>query len=213
MAATLYSAMVTEVAPDVSECPGFVIEAALRTMAIEFCQRSLCWRYEHPAQTAAAGIGDYEFQVPADSVVAKLMSIWHNGVLLTPKSHDDLAGMYSDWLTEEGTPCYVTQFNEREFRPVPIPDVTLGNAFSLIVALKPTRTSTGIDTTIYEEHLDTLACGAKARLMEVPGKPWTNVMLSQYHRGKFEAGVLSAMNRVATGYGRASLRVKPRSFL
>lgn len=212
MSSTLYTAMVSEVLPDVPGCPNIAMVNALRTMAIEFCQRSLCWRYEHPSQTAAAGIGDYEFQVPPETVVAKLMSIWHNGVLLTPKSHDGLADMYSGWLTEEGTPRYVTQFNEREFRPVPMPDITLGNAFSLIVALKPTRDSTGIDTTIYEEHLDTLACGAKARLMEVPGKPWTNVTLSQYHRGKFEAGVLSAMNRVAMGYGRASLRVKPRSF-
>jgi len=212
MPSTLYSAMTIEVRPDVSACPDISIINALRTVSIEFFQRSLAWLYEHPEQTTVKGVGSYEYQVPDEAVVTKLMSIKVSGRKLVAASHDHLDTAYSDWQAADGTPIYVTQFNEREYRLVPTPDVTETNSTSIIVALKPTRDSTGIDTTMYEEHLDTLVHGAKAKLMEIPGKTWTNLMLASYHKDMFNTGIAAAKAASTLGFGRASLTIKPRSF-
>ena len=73
-------------------------------------------------------------------------------------------------------------------------------------------TATVLDDVFYDTHLDTLLAGAKARLMLMPGKPWTEMNLGAAYDAKFRQDCVDARIATMTGNVGGLLRARPRKF-
>ena len=81
-----------------------------------------------------------------------------------------------------------------------------GGNLRIEVALKPTRASTTFPAQVYERSIETIAHGAKARIMIVPRKPYTDLKLAAWHSRQFDDGISGEMISSARGVTRAPLR-------
>lgn len=207
-----YTTFLPEVMPAVPGCPDLVAVDAIRKAAIDLCERGWILHYTHPAISAVAGTATYGFVPPANRVVCRVLQAWYNDIGMTPRTIDQLNEMYKNWTTESGTPTYFVQDDPTAMTIVPMPSADLAGAIKLRVALKPTQDSTEVDDFVYQNHLVTVGLGAKARLLMMDDKSWSNPKKAAFYQQQFDAKVDMARYRAQTGYGRAANRVKASFF-
>jgi hypothetical protein len=214
MTTVAYTAFYDEVLPEVPGCLQAVALNAIRNAAIEFCQKTLAYIYNHPAISAVAATATYAFVPTSGTVVAKVLQAFYNGIEITPKTPDELKAIYasSDWRNETGTPLYYTQDDETNIRLVPFPSASLASALKMRVALKPTRASTTIEQRIHEEYLEAIKNGALYRLKISVGKPYSDPAGAAQCFAFFNTEIDNTKHKVATGFGRAKLRVRGQYF-
>lgn len=223
MSTTLWTSFYDYILPDM---PGVGQAMASRTLcdaAIEFCEKTSLWIYDHPPFSANANVNTYPWAPPTNTLVVKPLNIWYQvnypvqpgstpGWQLTPKSPDELSELYGDWQRQYGEPLFYTSNTPRKVIIVPGPLTTYVNAFRAEVALKPTRAATGIDSLFFEEYAEAIADGAKAKLFAMKKKPWTDPQLAAYHLGRFTESIGVGIARAQKGFTRSRKRVKASFF-
>lgn len=205
MASVNYEVFYDEVLPDVHSVPLPVALRAVRNAAIEFCDRSHVWDVDHAEIAVSAADSTYDLAPPAETVVAKITQAWFEGNPLDPTTPGELHNEFGEWTAITGTPTRYLQRSSGEVTLFPIPDAD--GALNLRMSLKPTRTSTGLESWIAEKYLEEIAHGAKARLFAVPKAEWSDGNLAVFHQNKFEAGVTDAVLDVEQGLVQSSLRI------
>ena len=155
----------------------------------------------------------YPLVLPSDAAIAKGLTAWLNDSTIEPISPDDLETEFNNtefgwvganWRTDVNLPTRWYLPDDTTVGLLLAPSA--GGNLRINVALKPTRASTTFPSWIYEKYLEIIAHGAKARLMFVPKKPYTDIELARYHQAKFDEGIANARITVATGNTRAPLR-------
>ncbi|MEN6540823.1 MAG: hypothetical protein ABFC67_14545 [Mizugakiibacter sp.] len=176
--------------PHVQGCPTIVVDQAITRAAIEFCQKTGVWRYDHVPVAAVEATTAYSFAPPDGAKVERVLAAWLDGVPLTVKNATDLLGV-DDWKTATGTPTHLVVLNDTQFRLYPLG----AGSVDLTVTLKPSRAATTIDDAIFEAHVDAIADGAIGKLAALPGKPWSSADLVTYHTGEFDKAIDDATIR------------------
>lgn len=203
---TKYSECFDEVLP---ELPGVGIELAtnaIRNTIIEFCQLSWCWRNFMDPTSVLARINTYELDPPAGADVVKALVVKIDGKEIDPISEDDLTVHHPRWQTETGPAKGYLTDDPSQIILVPVPDRKIPNGMLVTLALQPSRTSSQFPSWIWTRYFDPLAAGAKARLMAMPGKPWTNAQMAAVYRAQFEVGAAGAKIESMQSLSRAVLR-------
>lgn len=155
----------------------------------------------------------YTLTLPTGTAIAKAVEAWLNDTPIAPISTDDLDTEFNgtnfpwigtNWRTDIGLP---TSFYLQDDGTVglALPSDTTGN-LRINAALKPTRASTSFPTWIYERYVETIAHGAKGRIMKIPKKPYTDMNMAAYHDKEFAALIGDARIRTARAATRAPLR-------
>lgn len=209
--ATNYEAFLGNVMPHVNGCSRAQAIDAVRDAAIQLCTKARVWMAELNPISVVMGQGSYPFVPPVTAVVADVLQVWYSGKRLDPFDVDGANTLYTSWMTETGQPTKYTQLDERNIRLIPIPQETVNNAVTLLVSLKPTKTSTTIDDRIYEEYDKVIADGALAYLLtmpKTPGRDWPDKQLGVMHAELFRAAIDSAQSRSNHNYVRSRKRVK-----
>jgi hypothetical protein len=203
MANVKYSDMLDEVMPAVPGVPQLLAVNAVRNSAIKFCRRSTIWRYWPDPQTIIAGVNFYDFDTPSDTEVAEVMLLKVDGTHIDPSSEDDLP---DDWNTKTGPPDKFMQQDTTGVYLTPVPDGKIANGLTMSVALAPKRSSSSLPDWIWSRYFEAIAAGAKADLMAIPEKPWTNPNASVYFQGIFDTAVAGAQRDANSGMTRAVVR-------
>lgn len=203
-----FSDFLPEVLPYVHDCPAVVAVNAIRNAAVEFCERTHYWQVDASTMGVSGSSSQFIILLPADTNIIDVKECWYNGRRLIPKSTEELATLYkgTDWREAEGDPHYYTFTMPGDMRLVPSPTMT-GSELSMRVAIAPSRVSTTIDSDIYENCLETIAKGARARLNSLPGQPFYNMELATILRKEFVVGIGEAKIKVNKGLSRASVAV------
>lgn len=211
-----------EVMPDVPSCSKAIAVNAIRNAAIEFCQKSLVWVETLDPVNIVANVDVYDLDgMPNGSVIERVLNLFYLGRKLAQRNLDEvnakrqlaaasIAANVQGIATEYIAPS-VTMYAQSSPKQIILfgnPTASAIGALAMDVALVPSRTSTGIDSAITDRYLDGLVSGAKARLMQIPKKPWSDANLASYHKGEFNSAVDSATIDVARGFGRAPIRTK-----
>jgi hypothetical protein len=140
------------------DMPEPVVLGAVRNAAIEFCEKSLYWTYEHDPISAVADLTEYEFDLPEDTEVAKIIDGWYDDHVLVFASEERLQGQFqTPWRQTTGSAAFITQMDPQSFLLAPAPAENITDAIRLIVALKPTRDAPGIDDMFYSRWLEEIA--------------------------------------------------------
>lgn len=213
MTATLTS-FLPEVMPYCQNVPDFIAENAVRNAAIDFCQRSHWLLHENPAITAVANLGTYVLSPPNDTTCIRIVDAWFNGNPLTAKSQEQLRDLFGhDWRTQVGTPRYYTQLETCEIMLAPMPDTTQAAALSVIAAIQPTRACTSVPEGLFERWLEVIALGARQRLYETPGQPYSDKAAALNAMSRFRSGINDAKSERNKGLTRGDLTVRMPRFV
>jgi hypothetical protein len=202
------------VIPEVPGCPEVTADVAIRAALIEFCEKTLVIQRDLDPVTVVNGITDYDIDPPASQLVSRLMRVWYKDVELTPTAPDNVhnAEVYNTLFTgadkERSDPRMFIQKDERTFSIYPIPKDTVANGLTIRAALKPTRNAETIEDVLFEDYAETVAHGAKYRLLSMASKPWTNGPAASLALAAFNSGINVARQRASRGHTRADLRVR-----
>jgi hypothetical protein len=191
-------------AADVPGCPLAVLDAALRLAAINFCEHSLAWVYDHPDIPVMPNIQSYAFAPPAGAVVHAILRAEFNGRKIG-FSRAEVDRDISSRNNRTGMPEYMGA-STTSLILMPTPGTS--GMLAMTVALKPSPDAFGIDDSIFDEYREAIVHGALARLMLSPKKPYTNMQLAQYHDQLFGIRVADAGVRAARRHTRAPLRTR-----
>lgn len=190
MAQVKWSSFYQYVAPDVYECPEITMEIAVRDAAIEFCRRTFVWQEMLDPVITIKNISEYDLEMPSGTVVEHVLEAICDGRELTAVKLRDLPTNRDTFV---GKPtAYSLMFGD-QVKLYPVPDNK--GLLRLMVALTPSSTASGIDSTLFERYKEVIAHGAKHRLMSVPSKSWSNPAAAQYHMTQFMRGIGEARIR------------------
>lgn len=97
--------------------------------------------------------------------------------------------------------------------------VTFDDPFSsvtditVVSFLKPDREATYLDDTLCDDWFEGIEAGAKAELMMMPGKPWTNLELSAVNQRMYLHQTGEARIEANKKNSQETLVVRPRRFV
>ena len=216
--ATNISEISRRVAPDVMGCPNVLIdEAVLRTL-IKFCEEThvLEKAFEHDVVSTDIVAADN------DSVNVNIASYITDGrpILLTQFKIDGV-----DWDAQEikllndqddldeisvsGTKFFTwPDTTHIKFYGIEAED----QRFYIKQIYVPLDTATTIDDDIYYRFRDTIEAGARATLMDMPKKDWTDPVTAGRNWSKYNDGVAMAKIKKDKGMTRRSSSVKSLRF-
>lgn len=202
--------------PFCPECPDFLAEQHARFAAIEFCERSRAWRHLTTVTLAAGSAGVGVMVAPDTAAIHEIEFAEMNGRKLTPVQFSTIEN------ASEGLPEYITQTAPNEVRVLPFEPGTL----KISMFLKPLSTSQyGTDAArplfdrfnvvpdfLVDMHGATIAAGTLAKLLSIPGEPWTNENKALQYEARFREKLDSSFRANMRGQQRAPVRVKGRWF-
>lgn len=208
-----YDDFLPYVLPDLPGCAEIVAVQQIRNTVIDFCEKSLVVQVDLDPVTLLAGQADYDLEPPANRLVTKVIGLFYKNDLLPPSAQDDVqrATFYNPNAINadsRSNPTTWMQKDTKTFSVFPVPKDKENNAITIRAAIKPTRASTSCDDVIFEDYAEYIGAGAKARLMIVPNKSYTNPNLVMTQNQLYMQGVNMARQRASRGHTRANLRVK-----
>jgi len=187
-----FDSLVKDVLPYVPNCPDSLIESTLRSACIEFAERSKAYVYDLDPITSISGVYEYEFDQPSGTDVHAILWMTYDGDDLDPISPRSLELNYSDWRNKISVPQVYLQKNPSTFWVIPVPGSAVTNGIQLAVALKPSRTTSNIDTTFSNSYRDGIVYGTLYRLLRIPSKDWTDINASRDYLGLFNQEIVQA---------------------
>jgi len=178
-------------------CPDSLVESNLRSATIEFCERSKAYILDMDAFNTISGVYEYDFDIPTGTEVHQVLQMTYDGRDMDPISPRSLDLNYPDWRDRTGRPHVYLQKTPSTFWLVPVPQ----GSFPVIasVALKPSRTSNNIDTTISNQYRDAIIYGTLYRLLRMPGREWSDVNAAREYLAQFNLEIQQAELRARGG--------------
>lgn len=199
------------VQPEVPGCPLFTLERAVREAAIDLCQRTDVWKADPQQFQILPETIDYELPQETGAEVAHVLDLQRDGQSLIKLG--SVAEVYQK-IGNDGsreTPMWYSASDNTGIVVARRPKDA--EILMLFLSLKPDAAATSIPDTIGREYRDTLACGARAKLLLMNGQPWSNAQLGLLNQQLFDRKVAAIIRQVKFGFGGASIRVKPRPFV
>ena len=187
-----FDSLVKDILPYVPNCPDSLIESALRSACIEFAERSKAYTFDLDAITSIPGVFEYEFDQPSGTDVHQILWMTYDGNDLDPISPRSLELNYSDWRNKTSVPQVYLQKTPDAFWVIPIPGSAVANGIQLSVALKPSRTTSNIDTTFSNSYRDGIIYGTLYRLLRIPAKDWTDPQAAADYLNLFSQEIVQA---------------------
>lgn len=203
-----YSELLDEVLPSLAADPSDpVTENAIKRSVIEMCRRAWIWKFLADAIDVMAGVSTYDLEPPIGAVISTVVSAELEGVALTPRSPDWLNREVPRWRVDADRPRHFTQFDTEQIVLASVPDANIPGGLTMTLALQPSQSSTSFPKWLFNQYTYDFAEGAIAKLMLIPGKPWTDLAGGADRRARFEASIANARASAVSGLSGAVLRV------
>lgn len=213
MAIVAYSTFFPYLIPLVPHVADPVAEQAVRDACIEFCKGSMIWREPIDPISSVKGEAVYEFDMPSTISLAHIVDLYYDGRRLWKQSVSEIASNFSrDWMLMEGTPTVYTMLNSDEITLVMKPDKSIPKAITGILALAPSRKSTGVNDYVYEDYVEEIVRGAASKLLVIPNQQWTDLKMGVGYRKQFVADIANARSHVNQGHMQAPISVHLRRY-
>lgn len=195
--------------------PRETILQALRDTMRDFCQFSRIWKHTVTGATITAGQPTITISLPAapvDSQVIAVDMVSVDGARpATARTVEHFDRMQPEWRTQLGDSYdEYTQESPSTFRFPAVP--VNGSATGLIyrVDLKPTEDADQVEDFLRDEWLMEIAAGARAQLLLMPGKEWSDPMAAKAQAAVFANARGRARIRANQQYGVPDQMVRPK---
>lgn len=211
-----YNAFFPDVLPEVPGCPPDLAIREIRNTVIEFCEKSLIHQVTLDPITLRENVSQYFLDPPGGTRVQKIIKVWFRGNPISPIAPDEIespeiyASRIDGYIAAKQQPTAYTQTDFETVNFLPTPDQTYPNSITMRVALAPLRDTEEFEDFLFENWGEFIACGAKARIMLKPGKPYTNPDAATVNQARYITGLNDARQRSSRGNVRSDLRVQLR---
>lgn len=178
----LWSALRSNILPDVEGCPVELVDDAIRQTTIKWCEESRTWRVRSVI-TDAGGLALRTWPTslqPTGSRVVGVTRCRFDGRPVSPRTSAQLDELYpGGWeALTSSRPLYLLRDREEiaagGFRLVPAPAAATTTSLSITVALAPTEDAIGVDDFVFQQFRAPIVAGALAMLQKGAGRPWSN---------------------------------------
>lgn len=162
------------VLPKVIGCPNLTANFYIKQAAIEFLMESHAWVDTLAAVNTVFNQQAYAFGAPATQQVLDIRECRIAG-------GDPLDLGYDEEIlkdTAAGTPTRIWTTDLVNFNLWRVPAVAAQQIVNKVV-LAPSQAATGVEDRIFALHFKDIANRALQRLLELPGKPWTDPVLAK----------------------------------
>lgn len=198
--------------PQVPGCPNVLAVHELRRAAQDFCEKTMAWKVIETARAVTAGT-ETVAAAPADTgmELSEVERVSYDGKRLDPETLDSIEQNHgANWEAHTGTPFAYFQLTPGEIRlyPTPAEDAQTGIVFTLVV--KPSDTATGLPDDLAIKYRNAIHTGAKARLMAMTGKPWSNPADAAVHAQEFDSMCGTGHTQAARSFGSARIASRPK---
>lgn len=197
------------VLPDCPNVPRGLALSHIRKAAIRFCIESRYWREELVQISTVPDQPEYEVfcQAPEARVVF-VLSLQVAGEPMTARTEEELDREAPRWRVATGRPGQFITPAESWIRLTPLPIEAL--ALTGRAVLAPTATGNYLLKDLFNNHADAIASLAKATLLKMPEKPWSNPNMANYEEGLGLRGIDTAKSQAARNFAAApKRRTKP----
>lgn len=200
------------VRPEVSDCPEMQLRDAVLRAAIDFCKRTGILHKSFDivtvaGQAAYAVVGSLD----AGTEIHEIVYVKRPDAVypLDPSSAADFEEQGWDDTARASDPShYYLDGQNIMLGPVPSGIETL----KVKVHIRPTSTATTLPDAIGGNYREIIAHGAKAILMAMRNKPWTDPEGAALNAGLFDSFIDRERVRIARGASKKPLRVKSHFF-
>jgi hypothetical protein len=212
--AAAWSTWNPDVAIDVPGCPSITIEKAVRDTVIDFLERThLIQRTVGPLDvTAGAGEKTDFGSLGASEHILGIKAAWINGREVEILGPREIEADWPDWQTALGDPQCLVMERPGAYYLVPALSDPMTDAVRMRIVVGLTEAATECDDRIRRDWRDAITSGAKARLMAIPEKPWTNLQLAGVHQAVYMGAVAGATLAAIRTPARRPLTTKPHFF-
>lgn len=200
--------MLNDVMPDVPGCTNELAINALRNAAIELYTKSWIYTQACDPQNTIIGQAEYDMDTFNQYKLIGIVSASIDDAKIIPVGVTSLNRSNLRWQDDTGLPTNYLTYDYTTIRLYPIPDRV--STLNVTIALTPSKTSTGVENFIYDLYSEQLAAGAKARLMLIPNKPYTDANTSREYRAQFSAAITDAKWRGYKSLTNAQLQAAPQ---
>ena len=204
-----YSDLLEYVLPEVSGCPHFTAERAIRDACIELCEKTDVYMTGLEPFQIVAGVTDYDLDAPAGTEPNRVMALIRQGVPLTKVRPLDAVAQIDGGTRSQ--PSFYTQLDNTNILVGPVPDAN--ETLKIMLSLKPNARSTSVPDTVGLENRDVIVSGALWRLQMMSTQGWYDPNAAQMNLRLFNKGVTKVMRQVKYGFSGAPLTVRYREFL
>lgn len=210
-----WSTWFVDLAAHVPGCPNILMEHELRRSAQAFFRATRAWKNVEAARPVLAGTSMVPVQ-PADSTteLVRIEDVYFEGKKLMPTTEALLASYANGpWFLRTGAPEEFMELDAGELTlyPAPSADSTdAGGHLRLTLSVAPSDISPGLPDDIATRYRDEIHVGAKARLMVMPGKAWSNPQMAVAYGQAFTAMADRATARAAMGGVAGRIPARPR---
>jgi hypothetical protein len=197
--------LLPRVRPEVLHCPPDLMVQQLRDVIRDFCTFTRAWQHEVESESFVAQVADYDIEVPTDGYPIAIEHMEYDGAPVYFKTVAWLDRWLPNWRTREADDFSMfTQISPKVFllTCIPLNNGTAGGV-RYRVSLQPTEDAATVDDTLADEWVEVWTDGAKARLLAIPDKPWSNVARADKLEMRYRSGRGAARIRVQHSYGNA----------
>lgn len=193
---------------DLPGCPNPTVERALVRAAQQFFSGAHVWKIWLDSTTTAANTTQYDLALDPNAELVRLERATLDGRPIAITTPDTLP---ADWQTNTAgiADCIFT--TDRKTITL-LPAKAAGLVLRVEATLKPANSATGIEDYLFDQYADTIAMGAKARLMQQPDKPYTHVTDGLNFEQRFIAAISSIDFQRGRAFSSALPRARVRTF-
>jgi hypothetical protein len=213
---TRLSALLPLILPYVQHCPEPYALFQARLAAIEFCEKTRCWRHVVTLPMTAHTTMIF---APMSATIHEFEDVTYDGEPLTPVQYTEADPDALTGIAEGGNPRWITQVAPGEVSVFPFVPGTLRAS----VFLKPRHGQQfGTDLSdplhdafnvipdfLFAQHATQLADGALARIMLTENEPFYNPEKAAMHERKFQSACANRSGAHVRGQQRAPVRTRP----
>ncbi|MBP9155852.1 MAG: hypothetical protein KBF48_12980 [Xanthomonadales bacterium] len=191
-----------------ASAPGYNETSAIRELRMAL--RKICQEGHVSQDTVetSLSIGDRSIYVSSPNaahlVVHRVLSITKPTGDIRIVALDDL-NKIEGWRTATGDPTMATTETPGELVLNRAPTVAITPIYVRVTTI-PTLTSTKIDEDVMNRHGEAVADGALARILRIPGKPWTNPNAAMAAEQRFNVAISRARSGSAKNNAFTSIR-------
>lgn len=200
--------------PDVPGAPISVVNSALLSTIIDFCEKSLIWKKRSEETDIVAGYNLYSYAPETGTKVVEADAAFINGSELTPTTEELMNMSMPGWQSSESaTPKWFYMTSDKTIRIIPTPTEDISAGLVVDTILRPTRDATEVPDFIYEDWAETIAYGTLSRLMAMANRTWSAPQMVSYYTRKYRQGLSRAKSKELKRRQRITqTSIQPRRF-
>lgn len=196
--------------PDVRDCPWPMAQSRLVLAARAFFSRSGTWTAKLDPIPSQRGVANYPEIVPTTNMeIVRVRECWYGRDQVHPLLPDE----FFDRIIER------TELAVPEYMTVDIDELLLSCAPSesdipikVEGFFKPSMHCPGLPDDLWDQHIEAIVEGAKARLFRSQSKPYSDLNLAMLSEQSFRKAIGSARERSSKGSAKARRRVRAHFF-